>query len=107
MATLGLIMLFIGSALTTYFIMRIYNAIQMAKYIDRTVHTFTTRNTLKHTRALPTIEVEELEFTETIDMDGDWYYDGRGFIPYGTLPMDVVDRIQSRVGWTSLLRSNV
>jgi hypothetical protein len=33
---------------------------------------------------IPTIEVEELEFSETITMDSDWYYDGHGFVPYGS-----------------------
>jgi len=36
MEILGYILLFVGSALTTYFIMRIHGEMQMAKYIDRT-----------------------------------------------------------------------
>ena len=36
MEILGYILLFIGSALTTYFVMRIHGEYQMSKYIDRT-----------------------------------------------------------------------
>jgi len=36
METFGYILLFVGSALTTYFVMRIHNAYQMSKYIDST-----------------------------------------------------------------------
>jgi len=36
MEAIGYILLFIGSGLTTYFIMRIHSVYQMSKYIDNT-----------------------------------------------------------------------